>query len=363
MLLLGGVESDGRAGERTIDARHRLHDAEAREALAPVPQLDDLAASGARAGRCERHPRPAACEVDASRDRRATSRVERLPRAHADDARAAHPDAAIASPRPASEPGGSVMSERASVRARRLRRAVQVLGRRLPIDAREHQAADMSDDVRGRRDRERWGSAAVRGIERVGAGEQLALVRGQVDRLQREVREQECEIERWIAEVRDLEVDDPEPRIADEDVLRREVPVHQTRPVLQHRVGVPEDRRGEVAVAPSRLAVVRVDAQLLEGVPLVETVLEPARAPMPTRQQLAQPAPDGDVHVAVEKVRLPRPPAGRRRLDRDRAAIRIDVDHAGRRPGGELARDLERARLGEGALPLGQPLVGDAEPG
>ena len=103
-----------------------------------------------------------------------------------------------------------------------------------------------------------------------------------------------------------------------------------------------------------------IDAQLIEGLIVRESLRDERvaeRRAVPFGQRLTEAGPDRGVHVAGEQTALPRDPTRRRRFDRERAALTIDVDH-GRDDGrSQPPCEDEGICLADRALALREPQI------
>ena len=148
--LVGGVPAGHVRRDRLVHGRNGEPDASAAVALAAVPELAGLVAAGGRAGRHGRDAAHARGDANLARDRRRAAGVERLPREHGGDTRRAHLSASPSASQAASTVAGGSSRKRVATRARQQALALrQVLGRRLAVDAGEHEAARVEDDVGG----------------------------------------------------------------------------------------------------------------------------------------------------------------------------------------------------------------------
>src|ERR687892_228751 len=95
------------------------------------------------------------------------------------------------------------------------------------------------------------------------------------------MREKEPEIERRIAVMTDLKIDQHQAIVIDEQILRTEVAMHQTMPLTPHRVDQPFDRRRKVGMHAANLTVIRIQTQIVEKLPVVQLLSEIGVMPRP----------------------------------------------------------------------------------
>ena len=103
----------------------------------------------------------------------------------------------------------------------------EVLGRRLAVDPGESDAAHLKGEILVARDEPGAGALPVALEEPGGAGAVGVGVGGLVDRLEDQMGEKEGKVEDRIADMSNLEVNDPEVVFSHKDVLRREVAVYK----------------------------------------------------------------------------------------------------------------------------------------
>ena len=182
--------------------------------------------------------------------------------------------------------------------------------------------------------------------------------------LQQQVVEHVRHVEHRVAEVRNLEVDDPH-AITDEHILRREVAVHETDMGGLHLGHERRDRRRQLRAPLGDRAMKWIDAQLIEGLVIREALRDErvtkGRA-VPLRQRLTEAGRDLSVHIAGEQKALPRHPARRRRFDRERAALTIDIEHRRHGVRSERPCQHEGICLADRALALCEPQILHAQP-
>jgi hypothetical protein len=140
----------------------------------------------------------------------------------------------------------------------------KVLGRRLAVYARQHQAAQVLPRVL----EEGIRAGPIQGRESVpeglGAAEQGGSVLGQMDGFQGEVIQQECGIESGVAIVRDFKIDGNKGIGGYQKVLGAEVAVDESPAVLAAAFDEPLESGLQSRVAGGGEAVVRVQPQFVE---------------------------------------------------------------------------------------------------
>ena len=241
----------------------------------------------------------------------------------------------------------------------------EVLGRRLAVHAGEHQAADVAGQQLGIGHELPRQPVLVGGDEGLRAGPVGGGVGRPVDRFQHQVVQHERRVEDRVADVSDLEVDHPEAIGAHEDVLGREVAVHETDACGEQLLGIGADGAGQARPAAHDRPVVGIDAQLVERLDVAEApreVVVAQRGRLPGPQELAQPPGHRRVRFAGEQELFPVAPAVRSTRDRDGAGVLVDGEHLRGRPGDDLGGESKRIGLGQRALPFGEPLLGHPQP-
>ena len=188
----------------------------------------------------------------------------------------------------------------------------------------------------------------------------------QVRRLQQEVVQAECHVERRIAEPRALRIDEHRPVRSDENVLRADVAVHEHAP----RRGRASDQREE------HVGELRMDARALDEIGLqpdrVEVVVggeamsevrTVGRCGMDSAEHVADVIRYPRIDVASEQLRLPVAKLRPEELH-DEALRRIVLSNHARHGAGHNPADRAQVvDLRKHALDRDPPLLRDLEPG
>src|SRR5947209_19307701 len=98
------------------------------------------------------------------------------------------------------------------------------------------------------------------------------------------MRQEKAEVECWIAEMSDFEVDQHEMSRPDQQVLGAEIAVDERAAILPHRFDQSLDCRRQVSAHAANLTIVWIETQPIE----VGSVFQPARNVLITPRGLVQ---------------------------------------------------------------------------